>query len=350
MDQPKMPEAPMVPLDLWLELYAAAIQFQILAPWRWMGDRETVGIDNQHGVRMLSVLGGLGEVFGLAGYRGTDGINQLLLLRSGMVETGKDSGYCLDALLVDFSLPTELAKEDLAVIKAIEFKPCDGEPRRYPSFRSHLRGFVPWFVNESEARQLTDNFHKAVQFALLIRQHPTLFAKRDLDEIPFFPAAATEPLTPDQLTWHKVLLTPATPDPPITPQAFVNFTAIAKLPKAPEAVWELDASFSPARILRPPRPFWSKLGLVADAGSGMVLGMQTAGPETTLASTAAKALDQALRRSSYRPGLLRVTATDLALALVTVVSALEITLEETTRLPMIEEARGSFEEFLSHGD
>jgi hypothetical protein len=46
-----------------------------------MGDSETVGIDNQHGVRMLSVLGALGEVFELACYRDTDGINQLMLLK-----------------------------------------------------------------------------------------------------------------------------------------------------------------------------------------------------------------------------------------------------------------------------
>ena len=33
MDQKSMPEAPLVPLDLWRELYAVAVEFQTLAPW-----------------------------------------------------------------------------------------------------------------------------------------------------------------------------------------------------------------------------------------------------------------------------------------------------------------------------
>ena len=350
MDEQKIPEAPLVPLDRWRELYAAAVQFQTLAPWRWMGDRETIGVDNEYGVRMLSIMGGLGEVFGLAGYRGTDGINQLLLLRSGLVEAGRDSVYCQDALLVDFTLRRELAKEDVAVLKAIEFKPCDGKPRRFPSFRSHLRGFVPWFIDESEARQLTDNLHKAIQFAGVVRQHPTLFAKRGPDEIPFFPASATEPLTPDQLPWHTVLLTPPPNDPPIAPQSFADFAASAKLPRSTEAIWELDVFFSAARILQPPRPFWSKMGLVADASSGKPLAMHASGPETTMASTAGQTLDQALQRSGYRPGILRVTTTNLALALVGVARDLEITVQETKRLPMVEEARCSLEQFLSRGE
>ena len=57
------PPAPTIPLDLWRELYQAAASFQLLAPWQWMDDTHVFGVNNEHGVRLVTVLGSMGEVF-----------------------------------------------------------------------------------------------------------------------------------------------------------------------------------------------------------------------------------------------------------------------------------------------
>jgi len=44
-------------------LYEAARQFQIMAPWDWMGDGAVLGIINELGMRLVCVLGAMGEVF-----------------------------------------------------------------------------------------------------------------------------------------------------------------------------------------------------------------------------------------------------------------------------------------------
>ncbi|MEI6783173.1 MAG: hypothetical protein WCQ21_19890, partial [Verrucomicrobiota bacterium] len=63
MANKQSPPAPVVPLDLWRELYQAAASFQVLAPWQWMHDTHVLGINNEHGVRLVTVLGNMGEVF-----------------------------------------------------------------------------------------------------------------------------------------------------------------------------------------------------------------------------------------------------------------------------------------------
>jgi hypothetical protein len=61
--RPKIPPAPQVDRELWRELYRAALEFQVLAPWNWVSSDDGLGIDNEHGVRLLSILGGNREMF-----------------------------------------------------------------------------------------------------------------------------------------------------------------------------------------------------------------------------------------------------------------------------------------------
>ena len=101
MANKKGPPAPTIPLDLWRELYQAAAGFQLLAPWQWMDDTHVFGINNEHGVRLVTVLGNMGEVFGLASYRGSAGATFLLRLRSGdFLPENPDARFYQDALLV----------------------------------------------------------------------------------------------------------------------------------------------------------------------------------------------------------------------------------------------------------
>ena len=94
-----------------------------------------LGVNNEHGVRLLSVLGGMGEVFGLAAYRGTAGAS--FLLRLLLEETHPESPEALfrqDVLLLDFVPRQELRKEDGPILKAVGYKPAPSQPRRFPQF------------------------------------------------------------------------------------------------------------------------------------------------------------------------------------------------------------------------
>ena len=151
MDRKNAPEAPKVPVDLWRELYEAARQFQIMAPWGWMEDVAVLGVINELGMRLLCVLGGMGEVFGLASYQEASGARVLLNLIHGPGQRDPDFLFTQDELLLDFVPQRQLRKESKKVIEQLAFNPAPTQPRLYPQFFSHKPGYVPWFIDELEA-------------------------------------------------------------------------------------------------------------------------------------------------------------------------------------------------------
>lgn len=339
------PIPPSVPLDLWRELYRAATRFQELAPWQWMNDSNVFGVSNAHGTRLVSVLGEMGEVFGVVSYRGSTGANFLLRLLNGQFEPEHpDAIFHQDALLADFVPIKELDKHDRAVMKAIDFKPATLKPRLYPEFKSHKPGYVPWFLEEAEARLLLDDLGNATRFAEFFRANPTIYDTRQCNVFPFLPTAGSEPLSADQLVWHTLVASPLPPDPVVQPEAY-DLAGLMKLPQQAASVWELAAFYSSMRIGQPPRPYYPKLSLGVDSNTGAVLGFMLAGPEDTMAQAAAQGLVQSIRSSGFRPAIIKTDSLPLIQALQPIIAALEIKSLSVKTLPMAAEARQAMESF-----
>lgn len=345
MAKKNTPPAPTIPLDLWRELYQAAASFQLLAPWQWMDDTHVFGVNNEHGVRLVTVLGSMGEVFGLASYRGSAGANFLLRLRSGQfAPESPDARFYQDALLVDFVPRKELRKEERAIIQQIVFQPPVRKPKLFPEFQSHKPGYVPWFIDEAEARLLLDDLRKAVPFAELLRTNLAAYDSRQENEFPFLPASVSEPLTLDQFEWHTISPVPPPADPPADINAF-DLPPLLALPQPPESAWELTAFYSPAPIGEPPRPYYPKLALGVDATTGMVLAFQLAAPDHTMAQTAAHGLIQSIQASGCRPAAIKLDSINLIRALQPLANALGAKLLQAKSLPSANEARRSLEAF-----
>ena len=336
---------PAIPLDLWRELYQAASSFQLLAPWQWMDDTHILGINNDHGVRLVTVLGNMGEIFGLASYRGSVGADFLLRLRRGEFDPeNRDTGYAQDALLVDFVPRKDLRKEERAILQQLDFKPPVRKPQRFPQFQSHRPGYVPWFIDEAEARQLLDDLRKAVPFVELLRTSLTLYESRQENEFPFFPASVSEPLTLDQFEWHTIVPVPPPADPPVDTHGFDLPTLLA-LPQPAQITWELTAFYATMAISEPPRPYYPKMALGVDAVTGMILAFQLGAPDQTMAQTAAHGLVQSIEASGCRPTSIKMDSTNLMRALQPLADALGAKLLQAESLPMVNEARLSLEAF-----
>jgi len=341
----KRPPAPTVPLDLWRELYQAAARFQLLAPWQWMDDTHLFGINNEHGVRLVTVLGSMGEVFGLASYRGGAGANFLLRLRRGEFDPEcRDTGLFQQALLLDFVPRKSLRKESRALIQQLDFQPPVRKPKLFPEFQSHKPGYVPWFIEETEARLLLDDLQKTVPFAELLRLNLSLYDSRQENELPFLPASLSGPLTLDQLEWHNIVPAPPPPDQPVDPHAF-DLPLLLALPQPTATTWELTAFYSPMAISDPPRPYYPKIALGVDATTGMILSFKLTAPDQTMAETAAHGLVQSIQASGCRPAIIRMDSLPLISALQPLTDALGAKLLPAKSLPMANEARRSMEAF-----
>ena len=336
---------PTVPPDLWCELYQAAASFQLLAPWQWMDDTHVLGVNNEHGVRLTSVLGNIGELFGLASYRGSVGANFLLRLRRGeFAPEHPDALFYQDALLVDFVPRKDLRKEERAVIQQIAFEPPVRKPTLFPQFQSHKPGYAPWFIDEAEARLLLDDLRKVVRFAELLQTNLALYDSRQENEFPFFPATVSEPLTLDQFEWQTISPVPPPADPPIVADAF-DLPPLVALPQPPQSAWELTAFYTPMPVGEPPRPHYPKMAIGVDAVTGIILAFQLAGPDQTMAQVAARGLVQSIKASGYRPSAIKMDSINLTRALQPLANALGTELLHAKSLPMADEARRSLEAF-----
>ena len=344
MGRKNAPEAPTVPVDLWRELYEAARQFQIMAPWDWMADVAVLGVINELGMRLLCVLGAMGEVFGLASYQEASGARVLLDLIHSSGQRDPDCIYIQDELLLDFVPQRQLRKESKKVIEQLAFVPAPTKPRLYPQFFSHKPGYLPWFIDELEARVMLDDIRKSMRFSELMKDHPDLFEGRRSDEFPFWLESVNEPLSVEKLTWQIVSVEPAL-DPGLDPKRF-DSAGLQAVPQLSGGVWELIAFHTDMPIAEGSRrPYFPKLGLGADSDSGMILGFQLNGPEKTMAEAAAAGLIQCICASKTRPATVRVASENLAQALRPLADSLKIKLLQVKTVPMASEARRSLERF-----
>lgn len=210
----KHPPVPTVELPIWRALLSMAEDLERWAPWEFASDLDCVGLlDAEDGdYRFAHVLGNAGEVFGALIYRWR-GIAWLLkALREDFDPHDLSALEEMDCLKLEFVPKRELAKEDLAVLKAAGFKPR-GRGSRWPQFRSTLPGWHPWHIDPSEADQLVQDLPRLMAFLKLLESDLSLFDERSDDELPFLPAKLPgRPLVLDDLSWRRCV---RLPDPPL---------------------------------------------------------------------------------------------------------------------------------------
>jgi hypothetical protein len=131
----KLAPPPPVTPETWRTLLAAAADFAALEPWEFACDSDPVGLfDPTTGeTRIGHVLGNAGEVFAAVFYRRA-GLRWILAMLGDSPDP-EDLNHVdgMDCLKVEFVPKRELAKEDLAVLKAAAFKPA-GKARSGRSF------------------------------------------------------------------------------------------------------------------------------------------------------------------------------------------------------------------------
>ena len=342
------PPRPPVPIALWRELYSAAVEFQQLAPWEWMADADILGVNNAHGVRLISVLGANREVFGSASYRGTVGTNFLLELLAGDQDPeDTETMYRQDAVLVDFVPRKQLQEPDEILIQQMRFQPAPGSPKRFPEFQSHRPGYLPWFVDAAEARMILDDIRHLLPFARLLRDHPGLYdGRRREDEFPFHPQAPAGELTAAQLEWHRMVPAPPPPEPPPILAEF-DVAALRQARQLPDRNWESLTFFGDPLVEEGvDRPFFPHLSLVVDERTGIVLAVHLGQAGWTAAQCTAAALAGAIQKHGVRPGQVRLDDPKLQSRLDGAATLLGLEFQVVEYLPMAAAARAAFE---AHG-
>ncbi len=148
-------------LQEWRELYAAAVEFKKIEAWTWMVDDQVFGVQNpaNEEIGYCCVMGNLGEFFGLGVYLGEEGLEGYRAIQSGKVARA-DTLFTQDCLVASFEDRQMLDPQDLKVIKQLGLK-FRGR-NAWPTFRSHVPGYYPWYLGKGEAQFLRTALQQAI--------------------------------------------------------------------------------------------------------------------------------------------------------------------------------------------
>ena len=328
--------------ETWAALYKAAVAFHDTAPWQWMQDVDVFAVENpvDGEVGYCNVMGGGGEEFGLYTFLGAEGFAGYRRLMDGEVEPETfDARAVIRALTASFEDRQLLKKQDLAVVRSLGLR-FRGR-KEWPFFRSQSPGYVPWFLNEDEARFLTTALEQAVGVCLRVRDEGLDLLRGDeigliltryyhdggwLDE------------------WRK----PRRPERPTRSTGLTDELRARCLrlePAKGDNSWELGCFLVPAAVQSgSERSYYPTCIMAVDGELGLIIGFQLLGPLPSV-SEQQEAVVGILEQAREIPLEVRV-ATDEFAEIVEVITGVVGATLSVGPLPMLEEAREGFEGFL----
>ncbi|HVG22346.1 MAG TPA: hypothetical protein VNI02_25130 [Blastocatellia bacterium] len=275
----------------WKSLYEAAIEFQKIQCWNWMYDSDIFGVQNPETgeIGYCCVMGNLGQMFALAVYLGTDGLDGYLMIQSGELATGDaDTLYVQRCLMASFEDRGELNKTDLKSIKDAGLK-FRGR-KSWPLIRSYRPGYFPWYLTGDEARFLTVAFEQAVDVALRFKEDRHL-----LDHVePNLYLVRVPEKHGGQLIWRDERLEPAPVEEEAVPVKAVDEIRLHQIKQAGRVhpgTWEVDFFYAPMPVAKEGRPYFPPMMVCVDHNSSLILNFHLATPPQHLSEFQDKILE-----------------------------------------------------------
>ncbi|RMF93869.1 MAG: hypothetical protein D6736_01060 [Nitrospinota bacterium] len=337
---------------MWRALFEAAIRFRDTAPWQWMYDSDLFGVQNPYTreIGYCCVMGNLGQMFALAVYLGSEGLQSYLKIATGEASYRRDPVEVLTTqkcLVASFEDRAELSREDRDLIKRLGLK-IRGR-KAWPLFRSYQPGYHPWYLSAEEVRFLPLPLNQALEVALRFRDDPALFIppQEQSKEAVFLVRVPQKKR--NRWVWEDAWLSPA---PLPTPQRVIPsldelwLNRLKKQCRQGQTAWELDYFFLPNPVQEEKkRPYYPYALLCIDHRSGFIMATEILPPWALEEKLAPTFLDL-VERSSLLPRELLVQRQEVKELLAPVASRLGVSIKMVQSLKTLNAARKHLLAFL----
>lgn len=257
----------------WHELFENATQLKKLKPWEWLEDDQiiVVQLPDTGEYAYCSVLGKLGEEFGVAIYIGNAGLISLQSTVNGMIDF-EDLLAQQRSILVSFSDRDELETPDYDIIKnlGLSFR---GQ-KQWPMFRSFKPGYYPWFIDEEEVKMASVVLKQVADAAYRVKMGeislPSIFEEKWFARIPV--------KTGDIIEWQDGFIAPKIQEEEDSPiPLFVSEFELAQLRKQVTSRFNAPIEFGSFNFHEPiqddidTRPYFPKVIIGVERKNGMVI-------------------------------------------------------------------------------
>ena len=332
----------------WKKLYNAAFKMKENECWNIFNDNDIFGIkDPETGmIGYCSVMGRLGEHYGLAVHKGTRGLEGLLSMQDGNIEpTLMGALQAQNCLMASFEDRKYLDGNDHKIIKKLGLK--FRGPNSWPVFRDYTSGYHPWYLNSSDVRFLTLALEQTVHIYRRIGEDPDLLNNNEDSHF------LVRVLGSDGIEWKDEWLypeppTPDTRDPDFgeVPELKDLMERIRKNKKLGIDTWEIGTFFSLKSVREGHgRPYYPKMFVYADNGTGLILSFLPTEPTYYQAIFLHHFLSY-LAKADELPGKIFTSDEEIISLLLPLAKELDIDLIKSDRLPVVEEFRNEMAEYM----
>jgi len=154
----------------WQTLYQAAAAFRELAPWTWMTDQDLFAVEDPATgeVGYGGVMGSGGQEFGLHVFIGAEGFDGFRKMVDDEAEPeSMEATMLMRSVAVAFESRQMLDRRDHEVVRALGLR-FRGRGV-WPWFRSQRPGYVPWYLDDAEARLLEVALRQGLEVAQRVK-------------------------------------------------------------------------------------------------------------------------------------------------------------------------------------
>ncbi|HHY94522.1 MAG TPA: hypothetical protein GX513_05875 [Firmicutes bacterium] len=326
----------------WRELFLAAEEFRLLAPWEWMDDSQIFGVRDPWtgGVGWCVVMGAEQLTYGLAVYRGERGYGSYrLTMAEG--DDGADAVAHMDCLLLEFCDREELTDVDRKQVKAAGLKPRGRGV--WPQFRSFLPWHMPWYLNSGEARYMRLVLGQACRVAAALRGESELPLRRGSGLL-----VREAQASGSDWVWGDTWVEPSLPGrvEEVCPAEEMVRPVLSGCVRTTET-WEVDVFPLMAMVSEGgERPWWPPMLLVASDGFPPAVQAESVRPGPGMWEDLLRAWLRGVAKGGKLPGRLRVKRDEVAAMLGPTARLLGVPLQKKKRLRRLDELRQSLEQTL----
>lgn len=263
-------------LEEWRALFAAAAEFKQLEPWRLVKETDIFGVANRQSgeIGYCCIMGELGEVFGMAVYRGTAGLQGYENIRTGKIKPGgSEILFCQDCLLVSFDDREDLEESDRRLIRDLGLK-FRGR-NSWPMFRDYKPGYFPWTLDRDGVLWMMDALQQAREVCSRVSRGDVVLKppKKGLCLVRL-PVAAG-----GIVVWRDEWREPAPVVETAPAQAPLDELRLRKIRQAAQqtqVAWEVDFFNVPVPVFNEVRPYFPYAMAIVNSDSGLILAMHLA--------------------------------------------------------------------------
>lgn len=321
-------------------LFALASGFIAVKPWQFLEDQDLILLKSpfSNETCYCSVMGALGEVFSLHAYIGGDSYRYFRKMAAGRpISIGEFYGS-LRGVYVEFVGLSELTPPDRELVRVF------GHPRKrglkVPIFRALRPGYHPWYPTENEGLVLAECLGAVMSLCERIFKSDAQDYWKDAGVFPLMVPAQEggngEGYTVEMV---KVSAPPAT-TPEAAPLDQGRIGEIRDRTYPVHGVFEVDHFYGGGMIgKKDERKACVRVGLVADADSGMLFPPELGMPERATSDIITTVVLSAIETAQRLPREIHVDQHQLKMFLEPLAAELGIIVRPVKRLPTLQEAK-----------